>query len=626
MDVFPYRYRRNQRDIVEFVKASVSSGSTAVMESPTGTGKTVCSLSGALSVALEAGRKVLFLTRTKSQQRQVISELRAISKRMQVFGVAMQGRTPSTCPSIAGDPELSSGSSEELSKYCSAMKKEDCGTRGCKFFDKMCQEGMDDVICHVRSAMPEPEELQAYCAELEICPYETAKAALTYADVIAVPYSFFVIPDIRRRLEDWGNFALSDVTVIVDEAHNLPDYLRETMTSEYTMKALGLAENEAREWNDPLLCEGVRATSLTAAMGTALVEAAEEFVTDEDAILPPYYLQDALMGKLGVTSASLERAYKSLIEMGEVVTESKKARRKLPRSYMGSLGRFLQFWGLCEDEIYVKLVNGGDNPSFEAYCMDPAPAAESFRICHSSVHMSGTMGPLDEYVSELDLKRAKVRMFDSPFDPGNLMTVYAEDVTTKFGEFDDPENRERMIYRIVSLVRSVGRNTAVFFPSYRIMDELLSLGLAELIDRPTFMETRGMGQSELTDEIGRFRSVEGAVLFAVSGGRVSEGIDFPDRELEMAVIVGIPYAFMSVKQKALVRYTDIRLGNGWERIVRAPAVRKMRQARGRLIRSDTDIGFCAVLDKRAGGLKGFDASPSKDPAADASVFFSGKNN
>ncbi|KQM10643.1 MAG: ATP-dependent DNA helicase [Candidatus Methanomethylophilaceae archaeon] len=626
MDVFPYRYRRHQRDIVDFVKASVSHGCTAVMESPTGTGKTVCSLSGVLSEAMEAGRKVLFLTRTKSQQRQVISELRAISKRAHVFGVAMQGRTPSTCPSIAGDPELSSGSSEELSKYCSAMKKEECGTRGCEFFDRMCQDGIDDVIDHMRRTMPEPEELQEYCAGRGICPYETAKAALTYADAIAVPYSFFAIPDIRRRLEDWGNFALQDVTVIVDEAHNLPDYLRDVMTSEYTMRALDLAEKEAREWNDPLLCEGIRATMLTAAIGSALAEAVEEFVVDEDAMLPPYYLQDALMGKLGATSASLERAYRSLVEMGEVVTESKKARRKLPRSYMGSLGRFLQFWGRCEDEIYVKLVNGGENPSFEAYCMDPSPAAEPFRICHSSVHMSGTMGPLDEYVSELDLRRAKTQMFESPFDPGNLRTVHATDVTTKFGEFDDRDNRERMVYHIVSLIRSVDRNTAVFFPSYRIMDDLLSLGLSELIGRPTFMESRGMDQSELTDEIGRFRSAEGAVLFAVSGGRVSEGIDFPDRELEMAVIIGIPYAFMSVKQKALVRYTDIRLGNGWERIVRAPAVRKMRQARGRLIRSDTDRGFCAVLDRRAAGLKGFDASPSENPAGDAVIFFSGKNN
>lgn len=626
MDVFPYRYRIHQRDIVEFVRASVGAGSAAVMESPTGTGKTVCSLSGALSDALEAGRKVLFLTRTKSQQRQVIRELRAISGRMQVFGVAMQGRTPSTCPSIAGDPELSSGSSEELSKYCSAMKKEVDGNRGCGFFDRMCREGIDDVIDHVRGTMPEPDELQAYCAQRGICPYETAKAALSRADVIAVPYSFFAIPDIRMRLEEWGNFLLEDATVIVDEAHNLPDYLRDTMTSEYTMNALDLAENEAKEWDDPLLCEGVRATVLTAALGTALREAAEEFVKEDDAVLPPYYLQDALMGKLGVPSASLERAYKSLVEMGEVVTESKKARRKLPRSYMGSLGRFLQFWVRCEDEIYVKLVNGGDNPSFEAYCMDPAPAAEPFRTCHSSVHMSGTMGPLDEYVSELDLRRARTRAFDSPFDPGNLMTVYAEDVTTKFEEFGEQDNRDRMVYRIVSLVRATERNTAVFFPSYRIMDELLSLGLAELIGRPTFMEVRGMDQSELTDEISRFKSAEGAVLFAVSGGRVSEGIDFPDRELEVAVIVGIPYAFMSVKQKALVRYTDLRLGNGWERIVGAPAVRKIRQARGRLIRSDTDRGFCAVLDRRTAALKGFDAVPSADPVADATAFFSGKNN
>lgn len=626
MDVFPYRYREHQLEVVSFVRGTVASGWTAVMESPTGTGKTVCSLSGVLSSALESGRKTLFLTRTKSQQRQVISELRSISKRIPVFGIAMQGRTESTCPSIRGDPELSSGTPEELSKYCSAMKKEENGKRGCAFFSRMCEGGIEDALKYMKSELPEPEELQSYCAGRGICPYETAKAALSHADVIAAPYSFFAVPDVRKRLEDWGNFTLQDVTVIVDEAHNLPDYLREIMTFEYTMRAIELAEKEAVEWHDPILCDGIKATSLTGALASALAEAVGEFVKEEDAVLPPYFLQDALMDRLIAGSASLERAYKALVEMGEVVMEAKRADRKLPRSYLGSLGRFLQFWGRCEDEMYVKLVNGGDNPSFEAYCMDPAPAADPFRRCHSSVHMSGTMGPLDEYVSELDLRRASIKRFDSPFDPGNLVTVHAEDVTTKFGEFDDRENMERLMLHIVSLTRAVDRNTAVFFPSYRVMDELLSAGLGELIGKQLFMEVRGMGQTDLVEEIGRFRAAEGAVLFAVSGGRVSEGIDFPDRELEMAIIVGIPYAYMSVKQKALIRYTDLRLGKGWERIVKAPAVRKMRQARGRLIRSDTDRGFCAVLDRRVAGLEGFDAVPSADPAADAVSFFSGKNN
>ena len=34
----------------------------------------------------------------------------------------------------------------------------------------------------------------------------------------------------------------------------------------------------------------------------------------------------------------------------------------------------------------------------------------------------------------------------------------------------------------------------------------------------------------------------------------------------------------------------------------------MRQARGRLIRSETDRGVCVVLDRRVGAISGFDAA------------------
>ena len=119
MSLFPYVPRGEQEELVEFIRKAVVERRNAVIESGTGKGKTICSLVGVLEDQPYHKFKVLYLTRTKSQQKQVISEIRMINAKRSTFCVAIQGRTPTTCPMMSSDPELSSGSPDELSKWCS---------------------------------------------------------------------------------------------------------------------------------------------------------------------------------------------------------------------------------------------------------------------------------------------------------------------------------------------------------------------------------------------------------------------------------------------------------------------------------------------------------------------------
>ena len=145
--------------------------------------------------------------------------------------------------------------------------------------------------------------------------------------------------------------------------------------------------------------------------------------------------------------------------------------------------------------------------------------------------------------------------------------------------------------------------------------------MPDALGREVYFERRGMPQSELMEQISDFLGKEGSVLFAVTGGRVSEGLDFPGRQLELAVIVGIPFAHPSAKQDALIGYCQNRFGNGWDMAVRVPAVRKMRQAIGRLIRSEGDRGMAVILDRRVASLDGLDAKLTSDPVAEVRRFF-----
>ena len=102
----PYVPRPGQLTIINEIKESLDGGCHIVMESGTGTGKTIVSLSAALAHAKANGKKVVYLTRTVSQSNQVMRELRAINRIKSVSGL----------PSPAGDDPVSFSAANPVTK------------------------------------------------------------------------------------------------------------------------------------------------------------------------------------------------------------------------------------------------------------------------------------------------------------------------------------------------------------------------------------------------------------------------------------------------------------------------------------------------------------------------------
>ncbi len=620
MDYFPYEYRRGQKELVEFIDRTIRDRRCAVIEAGTGTGKTVTSLCGALDYTREHGMKVIYLTRTKSQQKQVVRESANIGNG--VVCVALQGRSAASCPMMRDDPDLASGNAEEISKLCSVYKRKTDGVCHCKFFANIESVDVEQWVETIRREHPDPEAFAQMCEETEVCPYELTKLLLPYADVIAAPYPFVFMPMILDRFVEWAGVPLSQMVLIVDEAHNLPDYLRDVQTFEYSEYGMDLAAKEAKEHGDFELAEGISVTDLVEVLKEILASAQKEYLIDDDGMLPPYFLEDELMSRLGVSSVTISRMCKAMEEIGDGIMEKKKERRKLPRSYIHSMSMFVRAWIDGDEDNYVRLVvKERDNPKFQAYCMDPSGAAGPLIGCFSSIHMSGTLQPLDAYETELGLERVNRLCLDGIFPPENLLTLYTDRVSMKYEEREIPQNYETLMTMLVECVNAVRVNTAVFFPSYSFMDKMIDDGLVREMNRDVVFEQRGMGQPELMDVYNKFKLSSGGVLFCVTGGRISEGLDFPDKTLEMAIIIGIPYPKPTAKMRAMRRYYDIRFGDGIWYTSTIPTVRKMRQAIGRLIRSETDRGVAIILDKRVAGLKEIHAELCDDIPSKERDFF-----
>ncbi|MFP4000852.1 MAG: ATP-dependent DNA helicase [Thermoplasmata archaeon] len=599
--LFPYSARENQEEMMDDIKECLEKGKSIVYQAATGSGKTICALTPAIDYARKEGKKILYLTRTNSQQRQVLLELREIGGH---YGLGVQGRN-NTCLLAEEDEELQEGDAEELSKYCSDRKKEvrraiDEGKEptACPYYAGLLQIDLKEIRPWFEENVPTVDETMDFCRERDICPYELTKALIPDATLITAPYIYFFLPFIRKQLKEWMGVELSDLIVIIDEAHNLPDYARELSSSEIAKITLERAKKESHEFDDPVLQTDHTISEFCDLFENIILDTVREFVVEEDGLIPPSEIRTELLHSLGMNTNQLKGIIKDLKVQGEIVQEKRRENKKLPRSYINSLASFLSFWFSIEGEDYIKLINGGENPSLEAFCLDPSNVTSILNSCHSSIHQSATLEPLDEYRDSIGLPYDTVlETFPSPFPEENSVLFYTDRVTTRHEEMKRGDEMKRKLRdELNSILEGLDRNTVVFFPSYRLMDEIVSPLKSDYEN--VFTERRGMKQSELMGMVKDFKET-GGILFSVIGGRVSEGMDFPGKQLEVAVVVGIPYPKPTAKQKGLKHYYDMKFNKGWEYTVKAPAVRKILQATGRLVRSEDDLGASVILDERA---------------------------
>jgi DNA excision repair protein ERCC-2 len=248
--------------------------------------------------------------------------------------------------------------------------------------------------------------------------------------------------------------------------------------------------------------------------------------------------------------------------------------------------------------------------------------------------MSGTLEPLEEYRDSIGLIKENIELVSYPpaFPIENRRILYVKDVTTRYEEINTKkEIAEKIIRYISEICNNFSRNTIVFFPSFDVLSMFLNNKITSTIDREVYIERREMSQIELMDMIDDFKLAEGkegSILFSVIGGRISEGMDFPAEQLEIVIIVGIPYPKPTAKQKGLQRYYDLKFGKGWEYAVEAPTARKLMQAIGRLIRKEDDKGIAIILDKRANRFRKYirDLKESRNVLEEIDDFISSWNN
>jgi DNA excision repair protein ERCC-2 len=318
--------------------------------------------------------------------------------------------------------------------------------------------------------------------------------------------------------------------------------------------------------------------------------------------LMPLNLDEALISKDDFLS-KLNGIVDYMELLKECFSVADNIREEQKNSYIGSIANFLDAW-LGGDDGFVRIISrkkgvSEDNIILSYRCLDPSIISkEVIENSFSTILMSGTLTPTSMYSQVLGFPSDSLsKEFPSPFPQENRLNLIVAKTSTKFTARSD-EQFKSIAKVVTDIVNITPGNSAVFFPSYFIKDQVDRF--LSGITKTVFHERQNMSKDEKDSMIESFRRYKktGAVLLAVVSGSFGEGIDLPGEELKSVIVVGLPLSRPDLETKALIDYYDKKFNNGWNFGYVYPAFNKVIQNAGRCIRSASDKGVIVFLDER----------------------------
>ncbi len=583
-----YEVRKGQMDFIEEASKAIESNEIFLGSAPCGIGKSLASL---LAILPKLGEnKLLICFRTRSQLHIYLKELKALQ------------RTPSAASFFSKQDMCPLRREGYLSYFdfldeCRRLK-ENCESSTkpyCRFFwniNKKEKEAEELALDCARKIIA-PRQAVEQMSRQGFCAYEALKRVLDRVDIFLGTYHYIFNPPVREALLKSFGVDLSNIYLIVDEAHNLPVFSRELLSDRLTQNTLEGALKEIETFEHEALPS---VQEYLTVLNEEIFQRAQETLGKGNLKqLNPQEVSDLFLDQSGVSGSE---AAETLHEYGEHVKET---RRELGYerifSYNHRMGEFMENFFKKVGDKYIHLIqmDWRDRIVLEVRSFDGREITNSvLRKARGGILMSGFLSPPKIYrdLMVYDHNGVYLKEFDSPFPPKNRLILAAEDVSSRFEKRTDKMLEKWKDY-IEAISAANEGNIAVFFTSYELMHAILPLVKT---NRKKIIEQRKTKRDEVMEQL--TRSTDN-MLFGVMGGKFSEGIDYPDNILTCVITVGLPYATWSVYQKALINYFNNQFPRkGRIYAYLTPAILRLIQSCGRVHRSATDKGCIAILDKR----------------------------
>ncbi|SPP77637.1 regulator of telomere elongation helicase 1 homolog [Drosophila guanche] len=699
---FPFEPYDVQRAYMEKVIICLRDGTNGVLESPTGTGKTLSLLCASLAwirtrqsehqqqmiklkatskdggtgpggdlseLAMTVGKannwgvpKVIYASRTHSQLNQAMRELKRTA--------------------YANMRSVVLGSRDQLCIHPEVMKEQGNSNKVnlCKLrvHSKTCTfqlrvESKKDHPDFRGPSIMDIEDLVRVGQKLKMCPYFASKELVAQADITFMPYNYLLDPKARKA----NKIELGNTIVILDEAHNIEKICEESASVQirssdvamaiedvtHIMKVFTSGESQdagADEPKDFTLDD----LTLLKEMLLELEKAIDAVVVDNptDGTTYPASLMYELLGKANFTYgncativALLDKLVQYLMVASQHMTIRKGGTFTLlsdlltivfanKESIMGKVHLSFKVHVQVEESNKQTGAKGGAAPQGKQqgwlskgnitttgasskaakivnfWCFNPGFGMEQLlnTQVRSVILTSGTLAPLKPLIAELAIPVAQHLENPHIVDQSQVYVKIIgtgpdrQQLISNFKNRDNPKYISSLGQTILNVSRIVPDGLLVFFPSYPMLNKCVDAWQASGLwadiscKKPIFLEPRGKDQftSTMEEFYQAIRDSKGAVFMAVCRGKVSEGLDFADRNGRAVIITGLPFPPLKdpkviLKRRYLeanrTKENQLLSGQEWYNL---DATRAVNQAIGRVIRHRNDYGAILLCDSR----------------------------
>ena len=601
---FPYPYREGQRKLVGDVYRTIHRGKNLFLQAPTGVGKTISTIFPAVkAVGEELADRIFYLTAktiTATVAKETFGLLREQGYQAKIIQLTAKEKL---C--LCGNTAIEQEAADQDNPYPDFPQiKLECNPQNCPYakghFDRV-----NDAVFELLQASDlfTREEILAQARKHRVCPFELSLDVATWCDNILCDYNYVFDPNVylKRFFQDSSK---EKYLFLVDEAHNLVDRSREMYSATLYKEDILAVKKIMKPHNQAI---------------ARTLDKCNKAMLDFKRECENYSVCESV----GVLTFYLMRLVSQMEEFFEKPREFPD--KKTVLDFYFELRNFVNIYDLV-DENYVIYDEMQEDGRFmiKLFCVDPS---KNLQKCIdksvSTIFFSATLLPINYYKRLLSTKEDNYAIYaQSTFDETQRLLAFGRDVSTKYTR-RGPAEYEKIARYIRAAIRSKKGNYMVFFPSYKMMQDVYDVfvrveresdtrnGVA-VSDEPNIaeesleesltiiMQHSNMNEAEREEFLQAFEQEDGGTLvaFCVMGGIFGEGIDLKNDRLIGAVIVGTGLPQISNEREILKQYYDKQGLSGFDYAFRYPGINKVLQAAGRVIRTQEDRGIIVLLDER----------------------------
>ncbi|CAJ0600257.1 unnamed protein product [Cylicocyclus nassatus] len=530
---------------------------------------------------------------------------------------------------------------------CANNRKSSCK---CPYYKSDAIEELSNEI--LARATIRPNEVLDRGKQLVACPYFATRLSLPLCQLVLLPYQVILHASTRAA---WG-IDLKGNVLVLDEAHNVLETVGALYAAELTSTSTTLALSLIREYIDTYRSRLKAKNLMYVKQILSVVAAIDQFLRKNDSKTEDVLTIQGFLIALGLTDVNLFklihymdatdmcrkfhgfyiRSMKMKVNIAKEpaaksgiakLMANKKPATPAPvpttedkdRTYPSPLFTIKAFLealnNRCEDGRVI-VERKGTAAKLRFILLNPASRLmEVVREARATILIGGTMEPAGLLVDCLSRGGAEksIRRFTCShvIDNHQLLalsiakTVNNQNFTLTFESRSNMECMKTVAETLLILAREVPNGCVAFFTSYDYLSLFLSVieknGIVRKcqLKKPLFVEPRG-ASGNVWDRFALAAKVgAGALLFAVAGGKLSEGINFSDELGRAVFMVGLPYPNKnSIELREKMTYLDSQLSGGGNQLYQSLCMHTINQAIGRAIRHRNDYAVVYLLDLR----------------------------